>query len=441
MRSPTRAAPPVPRSFARLLLSAAAVALLLGVGGGCAAVSNPVNQGVPVRRLPDEYLVSPKDETTAIPLTLLRRQPPDVYRVDAGDILGIYIMTVLGEKGQQIPFSMPQVGNTPPALGFPVPVREDGTIVLPQIEPLQVKGLTLSEIQKLLKRRYTDPKELIKKESEPLVTLIRQRTVQVLVVRQDSTGIALGASGITGNTRRGTGVVVDLPANENDVINALTRAGGLPGFDAINEVVIERGFNTQGQGQPFPPGIATPQGPRGGQVIRIPMRLRTGEQPPFTADDITLRNGDIIFIEARDTEVFYTGGLLAPRQFILPRDFDLSVVDAVALAGGPLLNGINTQNNLSGAIIASGLGSPSPSCVSVLRRTKDRGQIVIRVDLNRAYNDRRENILIQAGDVLIMQETVGEAMTRYITTVLRFDFLGTLIRQRDLLATANANLP
>ena len=39
---------------------------------------------------------------------------------------------------------------------------------------------------------------------------------------------------------RGTGHLVALPAYENDVLSALARTGGLPGLDAVNEVVIER---------------------------------------------------------------------------------------------------------------------------------------------------------------------------------------------------------
>jgi hypothetical protein len=77
----------------------------------------------------------------------------------------------------------------------------------------------------------------------------------------------------------------------------------------------------------------------------------------------------------------------------------------------------------------------------LLRRTKHRGQIAIQVDLNRALNDRRENILLQAGDVLIVQESVGEAITPYITTVFHYDFLGTIIRRRDLTATTDLTGP
>src|SRR5262249_24426124 len=159
---------------------------------------------------------------------------------------------------------------------------------------------------------------------------------------------------------------IDLPAYENDVLHALTRTGGLPGLDARNEVVIERGAAAgagaagpaAGPGRPRPDLVAprlTGEGAEDGQGIHIPLRLPRGEPPPFHPDDVVLQNGDIVYIGARETEVFYTGGLLFARQFILPRDYDLRVTDAIVLAGGPTVNGLQTQNNLSGAIVQSGL--------------------------------------------------------------------------------------
>jgi protein involved in polysaccharide export with SLBB domain len=434
-----------------------AVVLLLAaaLAPGCAAVTNPVAEGVPVRRLPDQFLGKPREEEKTIPLTLLRQKPPDAYRLDTDDVLGVYIEGVLGERTQPPPVHFPETGNVPPALGYPLPVREDGTVSLPWVSPVSVRGLTVSEAQDKIVRAYTVDKQILKPDRERIIiTLLRPRQYHVLVVRQDSGGVTLGPAGTLGNTKRGTGAVVDLPAYENDVLNALTRTGGLPGLDAMNEVIIQRGAGAdlygdggalkQLEGCPPPPPTAAEaagDGTDGRRVVRIPLRLRPDEPVPFRPDDVLLRTGDIVFIEARDTEVYYTAGLLFPRQFILPRDYDLRVVDAISLAGGPLVNGGITQNNLSGSIIASGLGSPSPSQVTVLRRTAGRGQVAIRVDLNRALRDPRENILIQPGDVIVLQETVGEAVTRYVTTVLRFNFTGNLIRQTDFNATSTGSLP
>jgi protein involved in polysaccharide export with SLBB domain len=431
------------------LATATAAWLLCGLLVGCASVTNPVAEGVPVDRLPPEFLATPKADERPIPLALLRQKPPDVYRLGPKDIVGVYIEGVLGERANPLPVRLSEQTNVPPALGYPLPVSADGTLPLPQIKPLRVEGMTLEEAREAIGQAYLMPKEILKPGQERiLVSLIRRRQYQVLVVREDGGQVAVGAGGVLGGNRRGTGAVVDLPAYENDVLNALTRTGGLPGLDAINEIVIQRGNVTTREGALLALQASWDDQHQASskvsptiQIVRIPLRLRRGEEPPFSPEDVILHDGDIVFIQARDTEVFYTGGLLLPKQFVLPRDLDLDVVGAISLAGGPLVNGGVNQNNLSGAIVASGLGGPSPSHVSVLRKTKGRGQVVIIVDLNKALQDPHENILIQPGDVVILQESVGESVTRYITTVWRFNFLGALIQRRDLVGTTTLGIP
>jgi hypothetical protein len=289
-------------------------------------------------------------------------------------------------------------------------------------------------------------------EARVIVTLQRPRQVEVLVIREDSANLTVGESGTISGSRRGTGKVVNLPAYKNDVLNALAQTGGLPGLDATNEVFILRGKDKSMRGveelsaplctDPKVMDEVTRRFPSfDGDIIRIPLRLRQDEPIPFRPQDVILHEGDIIFIRARETELFYTAGLLGSGEYVLPRDYDLDVLTAVAKVKGPLVSGGVAQNNFTGQIVASGLGSPSPSQLSVVRRTAGGGQLVILVDLNRALLDPRERILIQAGDVLILQETPGEAFTRYITTNLRINLLGTFIRQQDLIGTANYNGP
>ena len=55
----------------------------------------------------------------------------------------------------------------------------------------------------------------------------------------------------------------------------------------------------------------------------------------------------------------------------------------------------------------------------------------ILVDLNEATRDPRENLLIQAGDVLVLQETQDEAITRYLTQTFRFNLFGRFINHAD----------
>src|SRR5262249_46382552 len=110
---------------------------------GCQSLTNPVSDGVPVRRLPPELLGQSRLTNRPIPLSLLRQTPPEKYLLDAGDVLGVYVEGVLGDRNQPIPVRLVERSNLPPAMGYPVPVRENGTISLPLIEPLPVRGLSI----------------------------------------------------------------------------------------------------------------------------------------------------------------------------------------------------------------------------------------------------------------------------------------------------------
>src|SRR5580704_6285234 len=65
-------------------------------GAGCAAITNPVSDGIPVRELPDEYRGKSREGLRPIPLTMLRQKPILVHEVGPGDVLGIVIENVLG---------------------------------------------------------------------------------------------------------------------------------------------------------------------------------------------------------------------------------------------------------------------------------------------------------------------------------------------------------
>jgi protein involved in polysaccharide export with SLBB domain len=419
-------------SESRLRLGLMAVALA-GLPVGCASVTNPVADGIPTRRLPEEIFPKLRDDLRTIPLSLLR-QPPLVggYKLDKGDVLGILIESVLGEKNQAPPVRLADLGGQPPALGYPIPVQEDGTITLPYVEPLNVKDKTLLDVQNMIREAYTRKRQILQPGTERIiVTLLQPRKYHVLVVRQDG-GTGVNVENGLGNSKRGTGYSLDLPAGENDVLNALARTGGLPGLDAVNEVTIERSDVKLN-----PDGTMPPEA-----ISRIPLRLRNGEPITFKPEDVVLRNGDIVFIETRDTEVFYTGGLLPPGEFALPRDYDLDIIEAIARVHGPLVNGgFNQNNQFSSQLLASGLGFPSPSLATVLRKTSYGRQLAIRVDLNKALRDPRERVIIQPSDIIILQEKPSEAFVRYFSTVFRYNFLGTIIRQRDLEATLNLNGP
>src|SRR5439155_4282031 len=107
-------------------------------------------------------------------------------------------------------------------------------------------------------------------------------------------------------------------------------------LDASNTVVIQRGNPPVGVAPGTTP-VATASASQ--QQIRVPLRMRPNEPLPFRPEDVLLKNGDIVFIESRETEVYYTGGLLPVAELPLPRDYDLDVLEAITQTHGPLFNG------------------------------------------------------------------------------------------------------
>jgi hypothetical protein len=99
--------------------------------------------------------------------------------------------------------------------------------------------------------------------------------------------------------------------------------------------------------------------------------------------------------------------------------------------GGPLINGAFGGSNLSGALIAPGIGNPSPTHLVVVRRTPGDGQLAIAVDLRKALHDPHERIRVAPGDLLILQEKPEEALTRYFTqTFFNFNIAWQVIHER-----------
>ena len=149
----------------------------------------------------------------------------------------------------------------------------------------------------------------------------------------------------------------------------------------------------------------------GRHVIRIPVRLGPGETADINPEDVLLYDGDIVFIESRDTEVFYTAGLLGGGQFTLPRDYDLDILKALALAqsrgnmgGNRSIGGVSALNNDV---------TISPSTAIVLRKLHDGAEVPIKVDLYRARTDLAERIVIQPGDYILLQYTPLEAIAAF----------------------------
>ena len=445
----------------RLLVGLAVIALSASLSG-CAAFTNPVANGIPVRMVPAELLAESREGYETIDLAMLRRPPLEAYQLDVGDTLGIYVEGIIGDASTPPPVNLPSTPDEPPAIGFPFPIRSDGFISLPLVDPIEVSGKTIEEAEEAVKQAYRDKKIIRESEENPriIVTLLRPRTVRVLVVREDGStpqvtvrnqGLrGLGSSSTTiGGGGGSTGNALELPIGQNDVLTALTSTGGLPGVGARQEIVLYRGYATGDSlagcntcNLPTPETLVDSGLGGDRRVIRIPLEKQCGTNVTIPQDDVILQDGDILTIRAREPELFYTGGLLPAGEQQLPIDYDLTIVEAVLRTQGPLVNGGLNSSNLNGAIVGAGIGNPSPSQLSVLRQLPHGQQVNILVDLNEALRDPRQNILVQADDILLLQENRDEAFTRYFnTSVFQSNFFFRFLNRGDASGTATFVVP
>lgn len=532
------------------------------LASGCTAF-HPV-RGVPASYLPAQYAGISRDNMRTIDLSLLVRNPPDQYRVAAGDVISIYVPRVLGSQSTEVatvgiepPINLPASIEDPPTVGYPIQVRDDNTISLPQIRPLQVGGMTLHQVEEAIKHAYTVESHILNPaEALVMVSLQRPRVHRVLVVRQEAattmTTSSMPGTVNIGTSGKGTARTVTLKAYENDVLHALALVDGvdgLPGLNAENAIyIIRRRPRVPAAGCPIPPTppavVPIPDGPaleqhpggplpplppvqttsyeqppeyrpyggyRSGGVVpaatttstrgpvtlaeghsltsagtfpamtpgsslnaleghsfgsglppvtpyspdmappvpalppgdaawplmlqnfdptidnpnitRIPIRLAPGEVPQITEEQVTLNDGDIIFIDSRETEVFYTAGLLGGGQFTLPRDYDLGVLEAVSIAEGRATAGTSLNRSIGGVSALNHDVSNSASRLVLIRTLPNGKRINIEVNLNKAMRYPHENIRVLPGDILLLEYTFPEAI---LACTQRYLFEGAL---------------
>lgn len=409
---------------------------LLFPSAGCAlqphCIMN-VKDAVPAYRLPCEYRNCGREGTVPLDLSLLSQQRPDDHEIAAGDLLGLYVAGVVPAKVEDQPVILPpQAGSggeyyppygklRAPNVGMPIEISSHGAMRLPLVGKVDVANLTIDEATDKVRAAY-EAKGIVQKDRERvMLTLIRPRVTRVVVMREDAQAPPqfLRKDSVP-YTKVGHGEVIDLPAYENDVLHALAESGGLPGIDAYSEVWVFR--NRLGQpmeAQALQQQLATPDAAREfaerwehaeRQLVRIPLRVYPGAPLPFSEEDILLEDGDVVYLPPREEEYFYTGGQLLGGKIPLPRDKDIDVLEAIALA-----NGAVGGPSVSNSIFRTGPGNVIPPTQALVVRKLPNGQLLrIRVDLNRALHDPNERMLLHPEDQLFVFYKPSELYTNIL---------------------------
>jgi len=423
--------------MARINFNYCCIIAILALGQvGCVTYAN---KAIPAARVPLCLRGDSQDAKTPVNLATLRQQRPQEHRVGPGDILGVTVYGIIPANTESAPIVHPErsLGAEyyppkgivqSPVTGAPMPVSSDGKLHLPLIDSVPVQGLTVPETAQLIANAYGE-KDLLKKGRERvMVTLIKARVHRVLVMREDTPGPpTVKTRQHTLVNKQGSAAVVDLPAYENDVLHALAATGGLPGIDTHNCIWILRsrtvGHHGLNSARELVDGGAAPEVVLAGfeqeyTRTKIPLRVCADGNLPFSPQDAVLQDGDIVYLEPRVKDYFYTGGMLPPGQFALPRDADVDVLEAIAIATGGVgkpTQGIDGGNNYFRQGGGPGNVSIPPTRVIILRKLADGQQIRIQADIRKAVHDARERIKILPGDFVMLQFTPGQAFMNTMT--------------------------
>ncbi|MEO1617650.1 MAG: polysaccharide biosynthesis/export family protein, partial [Planctomycetota bacterium] len=385
---------PLQRHHATSLWTSITTLILLCSTTGCHLVSS-AKHAIPAHRLDPGLFDCPREKMVPISYAALGQDRPVEHLIGPGDTLSAYIFGVFPANEDESPVQQrtqavnqryypPRGTEVGPSTGLPIRVNDRGTIDLPLIGQVSIAGKTIAEGIEVIRKAYRD-KEVLKEGNEQInLSLVIPRVRRIVVLREDTpnTSVALVPPEANNEIHRGSGQVIDLPIYENDVLHALAATGGLPGTDAAREIYVVRREAAQNNAFMNANLLQTLSSGAAGvavnpNIIRIPLAVQPCDMTTILPEQVILHDGDVVFVPRRN-EYFVTGGLLPGARIALPRDEDIDVIEAIAMAtgsaGGPL--------GLSGAAIANARPGyiREATRVLVLRKLGDGRQITIRVD-------------------------------------------------------------
>ena len=171
----------------------------------------------------------------------------------------------------------------------------------------------------------------------------------------------------------------------------------------------------------------------GPNIIRIPLKVFPGEPLAFGPEDVILNDGDIVLVENRVTEFFYTAGLLRGGQYAIPRDYDIGVMDAIALAESQLRQNLSITTIGNASVLNQDV-SIGASRVIIQRKMSDGSFLPIKINLYDVMKHPAQQILIRPEDRIILRYTRCEAMLAWFE---RFLFDGVLTSGGDTVSGKN----
>jgi polysaccharide export outer membrane protein len=215
--------------------------------------------------------------------------------------------------------------------------------------------------------------------------------------------------------------VKKVPRGSSDVLSAVAAAGGFS-KDASTQVEVMHQYKSTFMASTPVDGVVTasfeepsssqtPVAPDSRIANNLPpssagaptYRLDLAQADPTRRSDYRVGDGDVVMVLPEEERVIHVSGLVnKPDQFKIPRNQDVHVLDAIAMAGG--------------------IKSPVADKVYVIRRIKDMPEpAVIEVSIAKAKRDGNENLRLASGDLVSVEST---PLTQFVDTMTTFFNVG-----------------
>lgn len=329
------------------------------------------------------------------------RVPPtkDADRLDLSNVSGLGTGSSLIALGDLVEITITSGGEQTKVEPILARVAENGNVSVPLVGEVPVAGI------------------------EPIDAgqRIAAASVQRGIYRQPSVVIKVKEPAVNHVTVLGAVTepgAKELPRGSSDVVSAVAAAGGFTEL-ASTEVDIMRhhpptfladtqsGQEVVAASYSEAPGgsVAGAAGSEIASNFAAPTpppktyRLDLAQANPTRQADYRLGDGDIVMVLPEKDRVIHVTGLVnKPDQFKIPRNQDVRVLDAIALAGG--------------------FKSPVADKIFVIREMPGRSEpAVILVSAAKAKRNGDENLRLKAGDLVSVEATPITQFVDAMTTV------------------------
>lgn len=273
---------------------------------------------------------------------------PGPYKLGPGDVIGVSVSGL-----EKLGMAAVQQAR----------VTEKGEVILPMVGRVQVGGMPLDEVEAQIKAQYV-PKYL--KDTDVTAQIVSYQPISVMVM-----GDVLRLSG--------GAQLIDLRRDKASVLQAVLSSGGAQDYGGKVTVIPAK----------------DPQHP-------IQYNLNNRLDLARAARAGSIEEADLVIVDARPNDAVYIQGLVnAPGPIPLPRHARMTILQAIAAAGGTML-------------------AFEPREATLMRHGSSGELVSVKIDLDRVKEGKDPDMALAAGDILLLPHNASTRVEEYIAKSLQF---------------------